>query len=261
VEAGQQADKGALPLNPPIASSLPQQSMQTPSKAVPPQQPPLSKNKVVHAEQSIKIRPNLGLSLLYQAFVFAILIGVAMFALWFVKVMLDVDIIGVVLKATSEISSSSSLIDDASYVAALVIKLQEVMVLIIIQVVIALLLLQIPLLSKEWIIYKDKIAVKKGFFGKKSYILLANVISVSYKSYLPGLDFGKLTIDHTGGEGRLVELPFVLWARQVCGLLYDEVAKQRVIRDQERIRLEAALRQQSAKSPEFPQPSISQESK
>ena len=230
-----QSDPPVTPLASPQetpAASVPPNPQSTPPASpasAMPQEPEPKKDGPKKKEESISIRPNFLLSAVFQALNLFIIIAVLVLVLRVVGIDLQKDVINVILEAFDQLVVTSNDLGGVPMFGLLLGQLRETIVFTFIQVVILALILQIPVVNNHWRIFSDRLEYKKGFILLKTKtIWLSDVKNVSFKSYTPFADFGKVILEFSGGEGKGIEMPYISHASKLTAEINTRVKQHQM---------------------------------
>lgn len=205
------------------------QTMPHPSPAAQPASPQpkkegAEKEKPKETEKPISMRPNFLLCALFQALNLAVLVAIIVVVLALVGIDFQEDIIGVMTAVLNELAAASEESGGIPLLGALLGQLRDTLVFAFIQVMVVGLILQIPVVNNHWKLFSDRLEYKKGFILLRTKTIpFSDVKEVTFKKYTSLADFGKVTVEYSGGEGKTITMPYVFHAERLTGELNARV--------------------------------------
>ncbi len=180
-------------------------------------------------EEGVRIRPNFLLCALFQAVNFFALVGVFIFGLWMVNTVFNVDVIETVRLAFSSLAEGSDANGGYPLLGMLFREVQQTVVFALIEIVVLVFILQIPVVNNLWTLFPDRLEYRKGFILLRTKtVSFSDVKGVSFKRYMPIADFGKVTVDTSGQEGRSITMPYLWHAARLTAEINDRVRQHQL---------------------------------
>lgn len=189
----------------------------------------LKKDEPKKKEHFTDVRPNFLLCAVFQALNLLIIIAIFVIVLGLVGIDLKKDFIDILLEAFNNLVVTSEDVGGVPMFGMLLGQMRDTLVFTFIQIVVLALILQIPVVNNHWRLFSDRLEYKKGFILLKTKtVLFSDVKNVSFKSYTPFADFGKVTVEFSGGEGKDLTMPYAFHASKLTAELNNKVKQHQM---------------------------------
>lgn len=180
-------------------------------------------------EKSISIRPNFLLCALFQALNLAIIVALFVLIMSLIGIDVQKDLIDVMRQTFNELVVTSKDLGGVPMFGELLGQLKDTLVFAFLQFTILALILQIPVVNNHWKLFSDRLEYKKGFILLSTKtISFSDVKEVSFKKYMPLADFGKVTVEYSGGEGKTITMPYAFHAEKLTEELNSRIKQHQM---------------------------------
>ena len=163
-------------------------------------------------QRVLTIKPSLIAAIFLRVVMYTILIGVVIGALQVANRLAGFDTIAYLLQTGRDASTNlQALVPDfAAMLSNTLSSLRTALMAIVVLVAAVIVLRAIPLVTKRWVLYEDRLECSHGL--KDRMAPLAAIALVGSKRYLPFFDIGSITVVLSGISNQPITIPMVIGA-------------------------------------------------